>query len=169
MTHQIIIGIDPGKQGAIALLDANTGNIVDIYDMPDMYGAPLGTLIANNIADHQPWTVTAAYIERVGPMPKQGVKSVWTFAANYGGIQAALGALHIPCHTVETKAWKTTQNCHVPSSVPAGPERKKEAKRISRERAINMWPTHADMFVRVKDDGRADACHIARHGIEVTR
>jgi predicted RNase H-like nuclease (RuvC/YqgF family) len=36
----IIAGIDPGLSGAVALLDAATGAVVDLFDMPTLALSP---------------------------------------------------------------------------------------------------------------------------------
>ena len=41
-----------------------------------------------------------------------------------------------------------------------------ERKAASRAHATRMFPSHADLFVRVKDDGRAEAALIALYGAE---
>jgi crossover junction endodeoxyribonuclease RuvC len=38
-------------------------------------------------------------------------------------------------------------------------------KEMSRGKAIRRFPGHADMFARVRDDGRAEACLIAIAGL----
>lgn len=161
----LTIGIDPGKTGAIAILDDNA-NIVDLIDMPDYTGAALGVAVAMHIEAHLPHPIVAAYVEKVASMPGQGVRSVWTFGTNFGALCGALGALHIPTELIPPRTWQQSQGVTIPAGL-AGPTRKKEQKRMSRQIATTRWPAHADLFARVKDDGRADACHIARHGLEV--
>ena len=151
----LTLGIDPGRTGAIAIL-GDDGRIIDIEDMPDLTGAALGTQIRRILDELAPHTVTEAWVEQVGPMPKQGVRSVWTFGEGYGAILGALGALGIPVRHVRPQAWKKA----------AGLPKDKTA---ARQKACELWPDEAHRFARVKDDGRAEAALIALHGIEATR
>ncbi len=148
-----ILGVDPGKQGAIAIL-SNTGNLIAVEDMPDVTGAALGAALRTLLDDFAPLTFAAAWIEQVGPMPKQGVRSVWTFGEGYGAVLGALGALGVPVHHVTPAHWKRTQ-------------RVTKDKASSRQRATELWPEHAGLFRRIKDDGRAESALIARHGLYV--
>ena len=145
----LTLGVDPGKSGAFALL-APDGRIVHIEDAPALAGAALGAWLATLIADFSPDTVGTAYVERVNYMP--GQRGVWTFAEGYGATLGALGALGIPVVTVPPGTWKKA----------AGLTNKD--KGASRQLAAELWPTEAHQFARVKDDGRAEACLVARHG-----
>jgi crossover junction endodeoxyribonuclease RuvC len=147
----LVLGCDPGKTGALALLDPVDFRLMDVADMPDATGAALGAAIAALLADHAPYTVREAWIEQVHAMPGQGVTSMFNFGANYGAIGGALGALGIPVHTVTPGKWKKTAGLNAD-------------KGASRQRARELWPAQADQFARVKDDGRAEACLVALHG-----
>jgi crossover junction endodeoxyribonuclease RuvC len=146
----LTIGVDPGKTGAIAILDGR--RIIDIEDMPDLTGAALGTWVRDLVADLAPHEVSVAWVEKVGAMPKQGIASTWKFAEGYGALLGALGACGIPVRHVTPAVWKKA----------AGLSKDKNA---SRQRASELWPDEAHRFARVKDDGRAEACLIALHGI----
>jgi crossover junction endodeoxyribonuclease RuvC len=148
----LILGIDPGKTGALALLHGT--DLFDLEDMPDVTGAALGAAVADLIADLAPNEITAAWVEKVHAMPKQGVKSVWTFAEGYGAILGALGALRVPVRHVTPNEWKKAA-------------RLPKDKAAARQRACELWPAESSRFARVKDDGRAEAALIALHGARV--
>lgn len=153
MTATHIIGVDPGKTGAIAII-TDTGRLVDIEDMPDVTGAALGAAIRTLLNDLAPLEIAAAWVEEVHAMPRQGVSSTFTFGAGYGAILGALGALGVPVHHVTPAKWKRTQRVTADKS-------------SSRQRACELWPEHAAMFRRVKDSDRAEAALVARHGLFV--
>ena len=155
MTASFIIGCDPGASGALAWLDADTGGLVVVEDMPHHDGVVSGALIADMVRRHSGIATTVAWIELVGAMPKQGVSSTFKFGRSYGAIAGALEALRIPTNYVTPAKWK--------SAAGLGKD-----KGQSRRRAIELWPAHSHMFARVKDDGRAEACLIARHGFLIT-
>lgn len=160
----LTLGIDPGMKGALALLD-EAGRIVAVEDMPDATGAALGAHLRWLLEDWSPHTIREAWVEQVQSRPGQGHMNVWTFSGNYHALLAALGALAIPVRHVRTPEWRKTAGITIPATVPK--ERKSaEGKRLSRQRACELWPTEAERFRRVKDDGRAEAALIARHGQE---
>lgn len=147
----LIVGIDPGAKGALAFLGAESSWPYGIEDMPTATGAALGAAITDLIADWEPHTIDAAWVEQVASRPGQGVASTFKFGVNYGAILGALGALRIPVHHVTPGVWKRNQ-------------RVTKDKGSSRQRAAELWPVQSSTFARVKDDGRAEAALIARYG-----
>ena len=150
----LILGIDPGKTGALALLDASVVGcgIVAIEDMPDATGAALGAQVRSLVDGWSPHTISAAWVEFQTGRPGQSSSAMFTFATGYGAILGALGALHVPVHHVTPAHWKRTQ-------------RVTKDKASSRQRFAELWPAEAARVARVKDDGRAEAALIARHGL----
>jgi crossover junction endodeoxyribonuclease RuvC len=147
---KLICGIDPGMSGALALLA--DGELVEVADMPviEVHGKrrPNAAAAAEIVIR---FNAALTVIEQVGAMPRQGVAS--TFAFGYGagvleGIHAALGRAIL---MVRPNVWKREAN------VPAD-------KGAARMMATRLWPDHADLFARVKDDGRAEAALLARWG-----
>lgn len=93
--NRLYIGIDPGKSGALAILDGET---VSVYPFDeDAYIREL------KIASLQS---CVCCLERVGAMPGQGVTSMFSFGANFGFIQGVLRAFHIPFELVTPQKWK---------------------------------------------------------------
>lgn len=150
----IVLGIDPGANGALAFLQ--DGRLLGLVDMPTMtvkrgtrevreVNAPgLATVVNAYGAD-------AAYIEQVGAMPGQGVSSMFAFGRAVGVLEGALAAAGIPVTKVPPQTWQRAM-------------RVRGGKDGARERAMQLFPKHADMFERKKDDGRADAILIASYG-----
>jgi crossover junction endodeoxyribonuclease RuvC len=146
----LILGADPGKKGALALVDLG-GHLIDVIDMPDATGSALGAHIRGFLEDHGPHHVQTAWVEKVGSMPGQGHMNVFTFGAGYGALLGALGALRIPVELRTPNVWKKAMRCSAD-------------KGSSRQAATQLWPDHARLFARVKDDGRAEAALIAEYG-----
>ncbi len=104
---KIIIGIDPGLSGAIAILD-NEYNIMATTAML-MHGNQLDlTGIADWIERSivMDGTPIISCIEKVASMPGQGVKSVWTFGFNTGVIHGILATFEIPRFIVAPNVWQ---------------------------------------------------------------
>lgn len=156
----IIIGIDPGLSGAIAFYDTDWKTI-EVHDMPvvevmrsgktkkEISPAEVYQIIAS-----QPQQIAFAMVERVGAMPGQGVTSVFSFGYSTGVVIGALAACLIPVTIVTPQAWQKGM------AVRGG-------KDGSRQRAMELWPDQADLFKRVKDNGRSDAALIAAYGAGV--
>jgi crossover junction endodeoxyribonuclease RuvC len=155
----IIAGVDIGLSGAVALLDAATGGVIDIWDMPTLAltrgGKNKRELDAHALAGALGRDrIGHCFIEQVGAMPGQGVSSVFSFGKSYGvtiGIMAALG---IPMTFVAPAAWKRALQ------VPA-------AKDGARARASQLMPAAAHHWPLVKHDGRAEAALIAYYGLRM--
>lgn len=143
----IHVGIDPGKTGAIAILDGDA--LVAVHDMPVIDGQVLAALVAQLLGVFsRPLRVQHATVERVAARPGQGVSSTFGFGFSAGVVHGVLGALLIPVDIVTPVAWKR----HF---------RLGADKDESRARAIERWPQHAGQFARKRDDGRAEAALIA--------
>ena len=147
MSAPLILGVDPGKTGALAWHAGDRGLVV--HDMPDLTGAALGACLADLILeDDRP---VEAWVESQVGRPGQSSSAMFTFATNYGVILGTLGALNVPVRLVTPAAWKRAA-------------RLSKDKTASRQRAVELWPHCSHLFARVKDDGRAEAALIARHG-----
>lgn len=92
----IYIGIDPGKEGAMAVLWE--GGAVDVVTFStEAYNAELNAVTRNDCR---------CCLERVNAMPGQGVTSMFKFGENYGFIQGLLTAYSIPYELVTPQKWK---------------------------------------------------------------
>lgn len=94
------IGIDPGKGGALAIING-IGNI-SIYPFDK-------EVYRNVLSDYQrvgSETLAKCCLEHVGAAPKQGVVSMFHFGENFGFIQGLLEAYEIPYELVRPAKWK---------------------------------------------------------------
>ena len=101
----LVLGVDPGKTGALAVWSPVLG-LVDVHDMPAASGAALGSLVRELLEDYEPDRFRLAVVEDVHAMPKQGVTSVWSFSACHNAVLGALGALGVPVELVSPAKWK---------------------------------------------------------------
>jgi crossover junction endodeoxyribonuclease RuvC len=152
----MIIGIDIGVQGAIAILDPS-GALVEIHDMPVLKDGPAGrravnaplfaSIIFKSHADH-------AFVESVNARPGEGAVGAFAFGRARGLIEGVLAAAGIRCQFLTPACWRR--------AVGLPPGRDKDASRAA---AIQRWPAHAELFARVRDDGRAESCLIGVAGL----
>lgn len=89
------IGIDPGKNGAMAVLKEDRTFRIVPYG-PQSYADELEFSEADCIV----------CLEHVGAMPRQGVNSMFHFGENFGFIQGLLTAFAIPYELVRPQKWK---------------------------------------------------------------
>jgi crossover junction endodeoxyribonuclease RuvC len=159
----MIVGIDPGVTGAIAVL-RESAELVAIWDMPvftlrgnsqTVNGAELGNIFARILQSDSKLTV---YLENVHTMPGQGGVSGGNFMLGFGIIIGVLADRKIGFNLVEPQVWKRRANL---------PKRKKDQdkaayKDMARALAQRLWPS-ASLGLK-KHQGRADALLIARFG-----
>lgn len=141
----VIIGIDPGKSGGISMvLDRHS---VRATKMPDTEADIFAVL-----EDCKQRGPVFCYIEKVHSMPKQGVKSTFTFGQNYGFLRGCLISLGIPFEEVTPQKWQKALSCQ-----------SKGDKNVTKAKAQQLFPqvkiTHAI----------ADALLIAEYGRRIER
>lgn len=155
-TH--ILGVDPGAHGALCLLSIQTKAIEGVFDMPTSDGQVDPTKLAaivdqlNFQADYH----IHAVVELVSSMPRQA--GAFNFGRSAGVVHGVLGALGIPYTLVSPNVWKGAMGLHRMSG-----ETQAGTKSRARELATKLWPERAADFKRIKDDGRAESCLLARH------
>ena len=113
MKKDLILANDPGAKGAIVLL-TDKGKIYKIIQTPS-YKEKTTTGKTSNHVDGieivrilKPYKdrIKFAILEKVTSMPKQGVKSMFTFGGNFRVIEGILNAFEIPVHFVKPKEWQ---------------------------------------------------------------
>ena len=102
---RIYIGIDPGKDGALAIIWPNTDAIKGRIDIiPFCEEEYAGRLRA--VGQFGSTWKSICCLEKVGAMPKQGVTSCFNFGDNFGFIRGLLTAYSIPYELVRPQKWK---------------------------------------------------------------
>jgi crossover junction endodeoxyribonuclease RuvC len=148
-----VIGIDPGISGAIAIF--KDGKLDCVVDMPTLKIASGKTMKSHisaialvDILDG--WSPNEAHVvtERVHARPGQGVSSMFNFGRSTGIIEGVVAAMHFPSTYVTPATWTKAVG-------------RAAGKDASRMRAMELFPSKAELFKRAKDDGRADAALIA--------
>ncbi|RYB01415.1 hypothetical protein [Lichenibacterium ramalinae] len=154
----LVIGIDPGLGGALALLTSD-GALVDLDDMPVLADGAAGRRAINApllAARVRAWGAGQAFCELVGPRPGEGAVGAFGFGRSRGIIEGTLGTLGVPVVMLAPAWWKRRVD------IGPGADRKDEA----RSKAIARWPAMADKFARKRDDGRAEAALIGAAGLQ---
>ena len=133
------LGIDPGKTGAMAVLDKG-GEFVEVVDFEEVL--PRIRLLASE--------ATCAYLEKVHSMRGQGVSSTFSFGENFGWWQGILQALEIPYKLISPQDWQKG----------LVPKKEKKSEKPGLEVARAVFPM-APLDLK-KHHNRADALLIAK-------
>jgi len=139
----MILGIDPGKSGAFAVLDTHDMR-VKTHDMP-------GTLEEKRVLIADIGKLHCCWIERPFFPRMIGIKNAVTIAQAYGEMKACLFFAGVPTNEVPPATWKK----HFGLSTD---------KDASRAYASSVFPDQSNLWARKKDDGRAEAALIALYG-----
>jgi Holliday junction resolvasome RuvABC endonuclease subunit len=138
----ITIGIDPGKNGGIAVIDEKGDAYADKMPetLQDLYE------LLNSFSVGYDGNCRA-YIEQVHSSPQMGVKSAFTFGNGFGHLEMALTACGIPFERIRPQAWQKALGCMT-----------KGDKNVSKRRAQELFPTLKIIH------STADALLIAEYG-----
>lgn len=155
-----VIAIDPGLTGAIALYQPEEGHLV-VVDMPvGQLGKkthvgllPLWLLVDSLTG---PAGVQHAVVEHVSAMPRQGLGSTFNFGKTAGACEMAVVAAGCELVRAPPQTWKFQVGLNAQPGADT-----KARKNASRALAQQLFPNHAHLFARVKDDGRAEAALMA--------
>lgn len=144
----LVLGIDPGFKGAIAVFDV-ADRRVSVVDMPDT------TTALHDAVSALP-AIKICILEKPYYPKIIGTRNVARIAEAYGKILSALTWRGIPIHQVAPKDWKASMNLS-------------SAKADSRERASQVFPDDADLWKLAKHDGRAEAALLAWYGLRFAK
>ena len=154
---KVVVGIDTGVNGAIAVL--LHGTPVEVHDMPKMTFSDgkggvdcrgLRRLLDNAVCLAEAHDAEVlVVIEDVHAMPKQGVTSSFNFGMAKGMTIGVALACGLPVKLSRPQAWKKA--CGL----------LRTEKDFARTKACNTWPEFYGELKRKKDIDRADAMWIA--------
>lgn len=139
-----VLGIDPGRCGALAVLDCETLQ-VSTHDLPASVPA-LHELISDLP------NIRLCCLEQIHAGPQMARRTIGVMFEGFGVLKGALSWRSIPVQTVRPSVWKGALN------VPAD-------KAAARRRASEFFPDCADQWKLAKHDGRAEAALLAWYGM----
>ena len=144
----IYIGVDPGKNGGIAILSDTIQDVTVRVFSEDELLHICKTFRKTFNED------CICYLEHVHAMPKQGVSSTFNFGMNFGFIQGVLKAYAIPYELVTPQKWKKEFSCTSDKNTSI-----EVCKRLFPD--VNLKATER---CRKDHDGMAEALLIAEYG-----
>ncbi len=154
----IIVGIDPGLTGAIAMI-SEQGRI-SLRPMPTLHVSKTKRMIDERavcqMLEHRGHAIHHVFIEKVHAMPKQGVSSCFNFGCTWGVLRGICTALHLPYTLVTPQAWKKVMCKGINKS---GDDTIIVCKRLWPDISLRATPRS-----KKDHDGLADALCIAEYG-----
>ncbi|KJZ67272.1 hypothetical protein [Pseudomonas fluorescens] len=110
MTKRIVVGIDPGQTGGIAIINESF-ELIDCFVMPilkvDGKSKVDAGALYNKLSGYH---IDLAILEKVGARPGQGVVSMFSFGESYGCARAVLECLGVQCRLERPQAWRGGQS-----------------------------------------------------------
>jgi len=155
----LVLGVDPDLGGALAWIDLDTGDLVELIDMPVLELKTKRILDVSQLAvilDARASATTAATIEISQMRPGQGAPSARTTGYNYGALVGLIRAQFIRLDEVAPVTWKRAMKVSAD-------------KETSRRAASLLWPSECARWRFKKDHGRAEAALIAAYGARQLR
>ena len=149
----IIMGIDPGASGGLASMKIGVGTCawsfknITTLEQWRLFQACWNSSIADSMFDIK------AYIEHVHSMPRDGVKSAFSFGRSYGNLEAFLVAAGIPFERVTPTVWQKEFGL-IKKKGETKTQKKNRHKALAQELFPDIKLTHAI----------ADALLIAEYG-----
>jgi hypothetical protein len=146
-----VIGIDPGLNGALAVVSAS-GDI-EVLDMPTIMIRGKRRIEPVAIID---WLVECGEVGIVALEMQssfnQGRTSAFTAGEGFGLLRGILTTLERRYATVEPSVWT--------KALGVGKD-----KGLHRATAMRLYPQHSSLFDLARDDGRADAVLIGEYAL----
>lgn len=162
----IIIGIDPGFGGAIALYDGVKKNLIEVRDpilkdphaqthwratgQYDRVEYDLNEMVS--FFERHANTTALVVLEASQASPQMGVTGSFRYGEGFGLYKGVLAALKIRTQLVFPSAWKMALGLSA-------------SKNISREMAVVHFPSFAHEFKAKKNHGKAEAALMAEYGL----
>lgn len=159
-----IMGIDPGYDGAIAILASrDDGFDISVWDLPTYalmvnkkHKRRLDLYAIATWMDLWSAGVDKVVIENPNALPGQGITSAFNFGGACLALQMAVAAQGLSVRLVPPAVWKHA--LHLPHG------EKTDKKDASRRLAVHLYPKTSPLLTRKKDHNRAEAILLAHYG-----
>lgn len=155
LPRPLIIGVDPGLSGALAVICLDSMVILDLIDMPTFktpsksrkqgYLAHLDVHALSSLIDMYAPDTSMCVIEEPGSMPGQGLESTFRFGKMCGQIHGVLAGHNISVVPIRPSVWKSALGLS-------------SDKRQSIDKAREYFPKQSGLWTLKKHNDRAEAC-----------
>jgi len=121
----MIIGIDPGRSGAVAIWSSGIDKVVKCPNNPKEMADVIKSINNKNVI---------AYVERVWARPSNATRAAFTFGVNYGEWLGILAALKIKTILVTPQTWMKYYKDKYKIKLPKDKkDRKNKLKKMAQE------------------------------------
>lgn len=144
----MILGIDPGIQGALALLSDSELFVKDLKTKTVSKNKQICEEDFSKFIDYFKHDIKAAIIEDVHAMPYQSIGRMFRFGFNTGILHGVLAAHKITTIRIRANVWKPALGLS---------HDKKESLKLAKK----LFPKYKEFFVLAKHADRAEAALIA--------
>jgi len=145
----VLIGIDPGRTGAIAVIRHNDRKIIDCIEMP-MKDDEAGNKSRQSVDFHQLYIMLGKYkdlkpiviIEKVRAIKGSAAMSTFKFGRNYQSVVDAADVWKYPIRFVEPKKWQAhyfNEGMHKPKIEGRYGKLKTDTKLMALRAAKKIW------------------------------
>lgn len=159
----LLMGIDPGLGGAVAVVDMDRMVLVDMIDMPTYqkptearkqgYFEMVDVHKLSSLVDMYAPMVALAVLEEPGAMPEQGLSSTFRFGHVCGQIHGVLAGHYIPVAPVKPAVWKSAMGLST-------------NKTDSQVRANLEFPAAKALWVQKQHNDRAEAALLCAYAVK---
>lgn len=155
-----VIGVDPGKAGAIALvsLDLDHAETHDLPFLGERLDLEAMKLLYSSFVER--FDIRRCLIEAVMVLPRQGGVSGLTMGRNYGELICCLKMMGLPVEEITPMAWKKRMFGAVRRAKDEAKPTKTQIKAVSVQRARALFPALTPLL-KTSKDGRAEALLMA--------
>ena len=148
----MILGIDPGVKGGMALLD-DRGSVVNTCMFNGLKDAELAVIFREWRKYAGALAYFPAFIEKVGHIKGDGAGGSFTFGRVYGLLRGLALGNGYTIHDVYPVLWQSTLGCMSGGN-----------KNVTKGKAVELFPQYHDQVPRGIGHGIADALLIAEYG-----
>lgn len=171
----LVLGIDPGLHGALALYDTDVKCVTNAWDIPT-FAAIINkkervrihaAAVAEMASMFKMLGVTLAVIEGVGGLPRQSASGAFVFGYATAIVYMSLVCNKIPVDTISSQIWKRTMR--VPGKGFSSTATDRTINQIIIQRADEIMPAASHMWRGERGGlnvGRAEAALIAKYGAD---
>lgn len=169
----LIVGTDPGLDGAFAFYSTESRRIVAAFSMPILTlerhksstrkagtkrEISLSQLVykIDEALDGMP--VTQAFLERVQSSPEQGRASAFNFGDGYGAIKGVIAERRWPLELVTPGKWKKAL------AVPADKDDAVNRACQLMPADVGFWTVERGLITKAQASGRAEAALLCKYG-----
>jgi crossover junction endodeoxyribonuclease RuvC len=126
-SERCYLGVDPGKSGGFAIIQGT--KLVQYQPMPDS-DLDLFHYVRDVTKQFEDLT---GVIERVHSMPGEGHVGVFSFGENYGKLQMAVTANHIPYEKITPRTWQKGIGVQAKDKKESKPQFKERLRQLAQQ------------------------------------